>query len=140
VLGRATGYIGLTNTEGSRFTAASESLSPILDALKKRGLLFIEGNADKSVAGALSVAIGLPRVPSDRILDDETTRDAIDRRLAELEQTARHNGAALGLGFAYPVTLERVALWAKTLEEKGIALMPVSALAAQRGERKGAAK
>jgi hypothetical protein len=140
VLSRASGYIGLTNTDGTRFTAAQESLTPILDALKKRGLLFVEGNAEKSFAGALSVAINLPRVAGDRILDDETIRAVIDRRLVELEETARRNGAALGIGYPYPVTIERVALWAKTLEEKGIALAPVSALAAFPSERKGAAK
>jgi hypothetical protein len=35
---------------------------------------------------------------------------------------------------------DRVALWAKTLDEKGIALAPTSALALAAGERKGAAR
>jgi uncharacterized protein len=140
VLSRATGYIGLTSTDAPHFTAVADSLSPVLDLLKKRGLLLVEGRAEKSIAGALSVAISLPRLASDRILDDEASRDAIDQRLGELEATARQSGAALGIGYAYPATIERVAAWAKTLDEKGIALAPVSALAATSGERQGAAR
>lgn len=63
-----------------------------------------------------------------------------ERRAAELEEMARRKGGALGIGYAYPLTLERVALWAKTLDEKGIALAPASALVPATGERKGAAR
>jgi polysaccharide deacetylase 2 family uncharacterized protein YibQ len=140
VMSRATGYIGLISTDAPHFTTVQESLSPVLEVLKKRGLLLVEGGAEKSVAGALSVALNLPRVASDRILDDEASRESIDQRLGELETTARQKGAALGIGDAYPATIERVAAWAKTLEEKGLALAPVSALAALPGERPGAAR
>jgi polysaccharide deacetylase 2 family uncharacterized protein YibQ len=140
VLSRATGYVGLTSTDAPRFAADQQSLSPILEVLKKRGLLLVEGSSEKSVAGALSVALNLPRVASDRILDDEASREAIDQRLADLEAAARQNGAALGIGYAYPATIERVAAWAKTLDEKGLALAPVSALAALPGEHQGAAR
>jgi len=140
VLSRATGYVGLTSTDAPRFTTDQDSLSPILEVLRKRGLLLVEGSSEKSVAGALSVALNLPRVASDRVLDDEASREAIDQRLADLEAAARQNGAALGIGYAYPATIERVAAWAKTLDEKGLALAPVSALAALPGEHQGAAR
>jgi uncharacterized protein len=140
VLSRATGYVGLTSTDAPRFTTDQESLSPILEVLRKRGLMLVEGSSEKSVAGALSVALNLPRVASDRILDDEASREAIDQRLADLEAAARQNGAALGIGYAYPATIERVAAWAKTLDEKGLALAPVSALAASPGAHQGATR
>ncbi len=93
--------------------------------------MFVDArSSEQSVAGPLAQQMGLPRAVSDAMLDTEATRDAIDRHLAELEAAARRGGQALGIGFAYPVTLERVALWAKTLEDKGLALAPVSALAA----------
>ena len=37
-------------------------------------------------------------------------------------------GSAVGLGAPYPVTIERIAAWASTLESKGLILVPVSAL------------
>ncbi len=141
LLSRAVGYVGVTNMMGARFTASQAGLVPVFDELKKRGLMFVDGRAsDQSVAGALAQSMGLPRVMDDARLDDEATRDAIDRHLAELEEAARRSGMALGMGSAYPVTLERVALWAKTLEDKGIALAPASALASWPGEEKGATK
>ena len=140
VMSRATGYIGLVSTGAPRFTAAQESVSPVLEVLKKRGLLLVEEVSEKSVAGALTVALNLPRVASDCILDDEASRDSIDQRLGELEAVARQKGAALGIGYAYPATIERVAAWAKTLDGKGLGLAPVSALAALSGERQGAAR
>jgi hypothetical protein len=43
------------------------------------------------------------------------------------------------VGFAYPVTLERIALWTKTLDQKGLVLAPTSTLAIASGQ-KGAQK
>ncbi|HEV2548074.1 MAG TPA: divergent polysaccharide deacetylase family protein [Stellaceae bacterium] len=140
VLSRVTGYVGITNMMGSRFTASEANLLPVFDELKKRGLMFIDGRpSEQSVAGSLAQSMGLPRVVSDQNLDDEATREVIDRHLAALEAQAKRNGSALGVGFAYPVTLERIALWTKTLEQKGLVLAPASALAAAGGQ-KGAQK
>jgi uncharacterized protein len=140
VLSRVTGYVGLTNMMGSRFTASEANLLPVFDELKKRGLMFIDGRpSEQSVAGNLAQSMGLPRVIGDQNLDEEATREVIDRHLAALEAQAKRNGSALGVGFAYPVTLERIALWTKTLDQKGLALAPASALAIASGQ-KGAQK
>jgi polysaccharide deacetylase 2 family uncharacterized protein YibQ len=52
----------------------------------------------------------------------------IDRRLSELETRARVSGSAGGTGFVYPVTLERVSLWAQGLSGRGFVLVPASAI------------
>jgi uncharacterized protein len=141
VLSRVTGYVGLTNLMGARFTTSPPSLAPVFEELKKRGVMFVDGRAsEQSVAGSLAQSMGVPRVIADDALDDETTRAAIDRHLVGLETLAQRNGSALGIGFAYPVTLERVAAWAKTLEAKNLVLAPASALAVTPVELKGAAK
>jgi hypothetical protein len=41
-------------------------------------------------------------------------------------------GQALGAGFAYPVTLDKVARWAGGLSDRGFQLAPASALAVRR--------
>ena len=38
------------------------------------------------------------------------------------------NGRAIGVGFAYPVTIEQFRLWAEGLKAKGYQLAPASAL------------
>jgi polysaccharide deacetylase 2 family uncharacterized protein YibQ len=55
----------------------------------------------------------------------------IDRRLSELETRAHANGSASGTGFVYPVTMERVALWAQGLNGRGFVLVPASAIVAR---------
>jgi len=129
VLSRATGYVGVANIMGARFTGSRTDLLPVLEELRRRGLMFVDGRpAAQSATDALSGPMALPRVVSDRTLDGDATREAIDRRLSELEEVARRRGAALGVGYVYPVTVARVASWAQTLAQKGLALAPVSAL------------
>ena len=42
VLSRATGYVGVINLMGSRFTAEKQSLKPITQQLKDRGLMILD--------------------------------------------------------------------------------------------------
>ena len=129
ILGRFTGYTGVTNQMGSRFTASAEDITPILDIIKKRGLLFMDGRTSaKSVAGKVAANLDIPVAVNNRFLDHKADRDTIDKRLAELERIARLTGTAIGVGYPYPVTLERISKWAKTLNRKGFVLAPVSAV------------
>lgn len=141
VLSRVSGYVGLVPMMGSRFATSQTGLLPVMDELKKRGLMFVDGRTSpQSVAGALAQSLNVPHIVADATIDADAARNAIDRQLAALETAAQRDGAALGIGFDYPVTLERVALWAKTLEAKNIALAPASALPALPGAPKKAAR
>ena len=128
-LGRASGYVGVTHNMGSRFTASSDQMRPILSALKVRGLMFLDARTSaNSVAASLATAIGLPRAINNRFLDTQASRTAIDRRLGEIERIARRVGFSVAVGHAYPVTIERLGRWLQTLDEKSLVLVPVSAL------------
>jgi len=70
----------------------------------------------------------LPRAANDRFVDIEAMRMAIDDGLAAVEREARRAGVAVGVGRPFPVTLQRLAAWLPTLESRGIALAPVSAV------------
>lgn len=140
-LSRVSGYVGVTNFMGSRFTTASDSLRPILDALKKRGLMFVDSRSSaRSVAPGISREINLPHAVNNRFIDNEASRVAIDRRLAEIEGVARSQGYGLAMGFPYPVTIERVAEWAATVEDRGFVIAPVSALGRLELDRKVSAE
>lgn len=98
LLGRFVGYVGVTNYMGSRFTASTEALSPVLRALQKRGLMFLDSRtSDHSVAGQIANEIGLVQAASNRFLDTKASRAAIDARLADLERIARATGSAIGI-------------------------------------------
>jgi uncharacterized protein len=53
--------------------------------------------------------------------------EAIDRELARLEEAAKKRGLAIGTASALPLTVERIARWARSLEAKRIELVPISA-------------
>ncbi|MCH8036952.1 MAG: divergent polysaccharide deacetylase family protein [Proteobacteria bacterium] len=130
-LGRTTGYVGVAATMGSRFAASEEHMTPILLALKDRGLLFLDNRAsDDSVGARLASEIGVPHAVNDRPLDwAQASRVAIDARLIQLENMARSEGFAVAMGRPYPVTIERLRDWAKGLEARGLVLAPISAIA-----------
>ena len=129
VMARAGGYVGFTTFQGSRFVTSDELLRPVLEVLKRRGLMFLDSRStSRSLAAAAAADIGVPRALNNRFIDGEITRAAIDRKLGELELIARETGFAVGIGQSYPVTIERLAVWAEALDAKGFALAPISAL------------
>lgn len=128
-LGKAVGYVGITSTTGSKFTANPAAMQPVIDALKARGLLLVDSRVNpKSVAGPLANLAGVPRALGDRVIDRDLSRGAIDDQLHELEELAKTNGAAVGFASPYPTTIERLNLWLTALADRGIALAPVSAV------------
>lgn len=132
-LGRFTGYVGVVDLEGSRFTTSEQSLIPILQALKERGLMYLDSKrASTSLAAQVAANIDLPYSVNSRFLDDEASRTAIDRALADLERQALSTGSAVGIGHPYPVTLERLRAWLPTLSDKGLVLAPVTATVERR--------
>ena len=128
-LTRFTGYAGITNLQGDRLLADPDSLEPVMTYVARRGLLFFDsGPQSRSVAPDIARRIAAPYVQSAVTLDTIQTGMEIDARLSELEKLARTNGSAAGTGFLYPVTIDRVANWAKGLAGRGFVLVPASAI------------
>jgi polysaccharide deacetylase 2 family uncharacterized protein YibQ len=131
-LGRLTGYVGVINHMGARFTAAGDSLRPVLDELKFRGLMFVDSRTSSySRAVNMARAIGLPSAYKNRDIDENVSQEAIAAELAELEKYARTVGSAVGVAHNYPVTINTIKTWAAGLEGRGFELVPISALADQ---------
>ena len=132
MMGQASGYVGMVGYEGGRFVAQRPVLQPVLEDIRRRGLLYIDNRAAaQNVAPAIAEEIGLPFAATCRQLDTEDpARNAVDLRLKEVEAIARRDGAAIAIGSAEPSVIERVAAWASTLEPRGLVLAPVSAIVA----------
>ena len=129
LLGRFTGYVGVINFMGGRFTSAQSHLAPILEAMRGRGLMFLDSRAaSSSVAVDIAGKVGLYVAAADRVVDVTPSRAAIDARLLELERLASASGGAVGIGFPYPVTIERLAQWTRAMGDRGYDLAPISAL------------
>jgi polysaccharide deacetylase 2 family uncharacterized protein YibQ len=130
LMSRFQGYVGIANAMGARFTASEPSLAPVLQETAKRGLLYLDdGSSQRSVAGQIAGASNLPFAKADLIIDAVPTPGDVDRALARLESIARERGFAVGVASALPVSIERIARWAKTAESHGLLLVPITAVA-----------
>ena len=128
-LSRATGYVGVIDFLGSRFTASRKHMRPVLDAINKRGLLYLDsGSTTRSIAPAVARELNMSFAVSTLTLDERASRKDIDRKFGELERRARREKQAIGIASPYPVTLERIASWSRQLRARGFVLAPISAL------------
>lgn len=128
-LKRFTGYAGLTNQMGSKFTATTESIQPILETIKEKGVFYLDSRAaSNSVAAEIAEKLNIPVAINNRFLDHKADGDLIDMRLAELETIALQTGSAIGIAYPRSETFLHLSDWAETLDKKGLILAPVSAL------------
>jgi polysaccharide deacetylase 2 family uncharacterized protein YibQ len=124
LMSRYTGYVGVTNHMGAKFQASAESIGPVLEELKRRGLLYVDAEATKdSATEKTAKAIGLDYFAVNVQIDAGDTA----QQLAKLEQAAKERGAAIGVVRLKPATAKQIADWAAKLQGKGIVLVPVSA-------------
>ncbi len=136
IMAAFTSYVGVTNHMGSRFLASAKAVRPVFEELRDRGLFYVDnGGVAGNTALKVAVEIGLARAAIDRRIDTDPSPDAIATRLGEIEDLARRQGSAIAVGYPYPVTIERLAAWIKTLEKRGLVLVPVSALVRKPAKR-----
>lgn len=123
------GYAGIINNMGARFTASGADFGPMMEELGARGLGYVDdGSSNRSLAPQLAQANRVPFVRVDMMLDGNPARAPILEQLATLEAKARTQGSAIGIVTALPVSIQTIAEWARELGERGIELVPVSAL------------
>jgi len=129
LMARARGYVGVANFMGSRFSASEQALAPVLRETAKRGLIYFDdGSAPRSLAGQIAGGSSLPFAKSDVAIDTVPSAAEIDRALGRLEALARERGSAIGMANALPITIDRIARWAKAAEARGVHLVPITAV------------
>jgi len=137
LMSRFQGYVGIANFMGARFTASEQSLGPVLREAAKRGLIYLDdGSSQRSVAGQVAGATNLPFAKADLGIDAVPTPGEVDRALGRLETMARERGVAIGMATALPVSIERIAKWAKSVEGRGMLLVPITAVSRQTNENR----
>jgi polysaccharide deacetylase 2 family uncharacterized protein YibQ len=140
-LGRFDGFVGINNHMGSKFTADGQSMAPVMEELRARGLAFLDSRTSPASAGIrLAVAYGVPHAARDVFLDDDQTASAIAKQLVMVEQVARQRGSAIAIGHPHDQTIAALKVWLPQLGEKGLALVPVSAVVQYRMAEEGRGK
>jgi uncharacterized protein len=129
MLSRMQGYVGVTNYMGARFTSNDTVLGAVVRDVGKRGLLYLDdGSSPRSVATQSADAAKAPFVKADLVVDATQDWADIDAALAKLETIAAERGVAVGTASALPLSIERIARWAKAAKERGIRIVPLSAI------------
>jgi uncharacterized protein len=128
-LSRTTNYTGVMNYMGARFAADQAAMEPVMAELGKRGLLYLDdGSSARSVAPELALKDRVPFAVADSIIDAVRDRAEILKKLDQLESIARAKGVAIGTGSAFGVTVDAVAEWAGQAKQRGIEIVPISAV------------
>ncbi len=136
-----TGYKGLMNYMGSRFTVSERDYEPILQEMRSLCEYFFDGNsAPKCLTEELAEKVRLPYASTKISLDHSLSSEAARKSLKTLEETAIKNGYAIAYSKAYSFILEELAAWLPTLSEKNIRLVPLSELLTRPASREGSEK
>ena len=130
VMGRITGYAGIINFKGAKFTASESHTIGMLKEAQTRGLLFIDdGTSPRSLAPRLAQSIGHESLVVDVTIDADPRPEAIGQALARLESIAQERGFAVGSASILPISLSSLSSWVEQLENRGIVLVPATSLA-----------
>ena len=127
LMSRFVGYAGVINYMGARLSGDAVALKPVLAEIGRRGLVYLDdGSSARSLVDEIGREIGLPVRRAQGI--DGASFDDIRARLARLEDEANRSGAAIGSGSGLPVSIDAVQSWARDLADRGIDLVPASAI------------
>jgi len=124
---------GVINHKGDKFVTGEGMTAPMLAHLQERDLAFFQhGTLERTSLGEEAAKIEMSFAVAQENIDTEIRASFIEAQLFKLETQALDEGAALGTGFSYPLTVDLVARWSQRLADKGILLAPASAIVARR--------
>lgn len=127
------GFVGINNHMGSLLTTDPERMAIVMAELRRLGLLFLDSRTTpQSVAAREAERMGVPHAQRDVFIDHDVDRATVLRALQRAERIARSHGHAVVIGHPHDVTLEALRTWLPTLEARGVALVPISAIVARR--------
>lgn len=134
-LARVPGLVGINNHEGSRFTADSAALEPVMASLKARHLFFFDSRTGpQSAVRQVARAAGVMTASRDVFLDDDPSPEAVSGELENLAREAKRNGVAIAIGHPHEVTLTLLAKW--LAEDHGVTLVPLDEAMRLKAERR----
>lgn len=128
-LSRTAGYVGIAAYTDPAFLNAQSALRALWDEGYNRGIGYMEINP----AGLEGIEMNAIEKNAPYVRNSSVYEDGVqspEQWLGDLELEASNNGFAVGIIKApYPKVVDSVAAWASSLNGRGFALAPVSALA-----------
>lgn len=128
-LSQFAGYVGINNHMGSKLTSDPTALAPVMAALKRRGLMFLDSRTTSETQGlAVARAFGVPAVERDVFIDHDPSPIAVRTALVHTEDLALQNGFAIAIGHPRDVTLDALEEWLPDLKERGFSVVPLTTI------------
>lgn len=132
------GITAINNHMGSRLTTDRTRMAVVMAELRQNGLAFLDSRTTStSIAADEARRHGVPYAVRDVFLDNELGLDYVLRQLRDVERVARRNGSAIAIGHPHDATIEALRRWLPTLEQKGLTLVPISAVIARKACQTG---
>lgn len=126
-LTRFDGYVGINNHMGSRLTADAPAMRMVLEALKTRGLFYLDSRTTaRTTVGPLARSLGVRELERDVFLDDDMSAGAVQRQLTKAEAQARLAGSAVAIGHPHPATLDVLERWLPSARAQGFDIVPLT--------------
>ena len=120
---------GVSNHMGSRLTEDPEKMRIILSELKRRKLFFLDSRTTPHTVGLQTAkSLGLGALERNVFLDHSQNEDDVKKQLEQLIQTSLSTGKAIGIGHPHPSTISALKEMMPKMQEKGIDIVPLSAL------------
>lgn len=130
------GYVGINNHMGSKFTADRARMAVVMEELKARGLMWLDSRTINDTAGpGAARALGVPFITRDIFLDNVETADAIRVQLELAKATAKSRGTAVAIGHPHDATIAALKEWLPTLADAGVQLVPATEILKRRSEK-----
>jgi polysaccharide deacetylase 2 family uncharacterized protein YibQ len=123
------GIKGVSNHMGSRLMEDPEKMRIILSELKRRGLFFLDNRTTpQTIALQTANALGLKAMERSLFLDNSQNEKDVKEQLEKLIRIAISKGKAIGIGHPHPSTIKSLKEMIPKMQEKGIDIVPLSAL------------
>jgi len=121
--------VGANNHMGSEFTEHDEQMRVVLQALKGKGLFFIDSvTSPHSVGQKMAREMGIKSGRRNVFLDNEQDSTYIKGQLGQAVRLAKKTGASIVICHPHPATIKTLAALLPGLEKQGITLVSASHL------------
>lgn len=128
LMSRFTGYAGVVNYMGARFTGERPAFEPVVAELGRRGLVYLDdGSSARSLVGELGAEAQLPVRKAERLIDSSGGFGVTLNNLRAAEIDAARSGIVVVIGSGLAETIEAVQSWGRGAAERGVQLVPASA-------------
>ncbi len=128
-LSQFAGYVGINNHMGSKLTSDPAALAPVMAALKRRGLMYLDSRTTSDTKGLeVARAHGVPAVERDIFIDHDPSPIAVWTALVRAEELAQATGFAIVIGHPRDATLDALEEWLPDVKRRGFAVVPLTTI------------